>query len=503
MSQLTTLELTTLAREALIENGFMPDFPLDVTQAANLLDEGRVISNSVPFVKDLSALLWSSIDNADSRDLDQIEYAEKLSTGGDGGGDIRLLVGIADVDEFVPKNSTIDSFAAENTVSIYAGSHVFPMLPERLSTNLTSLLSDARSSRLAVVIEMIISPDGDVQTLDVFRALVRNHAKLSYEEIGVWLDEKGETPMSVAGVPDLEAQILLQQETARRLHKFRKQKGALEFETIESNPIIENGRITGLKAEKRNGARDIIENFMVTANVEIAEFLEKRNLLSLRRVVKTPERWNRIAEIARSLGETLPENPDSIALAEFLARRKAADPLHYADLSLSIIKLLGASEYVVQAPGTRETEGHFGLAVSDYTHSTAPNRRYADLIVQRLVKATLAAAAAAAGKPSPYTFEELNSIADRCNERESAARKIERQMRKTIAASVMAAHIGETFEAIVTGVTPRGTFARITIPPVDGRIVAGEKGLEVGEKVRVRLIATDPRRGFIDFALDS
>jgi exoribonuclease-2 len=280
------------------------------------------------------------------------------------------------------------------------------------------------------------------------------------------------------------------------LRRFRKQNGALEFETVEAKPIFENDKITDLQTEKRSVARDIIENFMVTANVEMAEFLENRNVISLRRVVRTPERWNRIVEIARAFNEDLPETPDSFALAEFLARRKAADAEHYPDLSLSIIKLLGASEYVVQDAGA-QADGHFGLAVSDYTHSTAPNRRYADLIVQRLVKATLA------GEPSPYTFEELSAIAAHCNERESHSRKIERRMRKTIAASVMASHVGETFEAIVTGVTPKGTFARITVPPVDGRIVKGEAGLQVGEKVCVRLLKTEPERGFIDFACES
>ncbi|HEX8370243.1 MAG TPA: RNB domain-containing ribonuclease [Pyrinomonadaceae bacterium] len=489
MNQLTTSELTALARQALIKDGFRTDFPSPVTEAAQSLDERRIISNAAASVKDLRALLWSSIDNASSRDLDQVEYAEKLPRG-----DIRLLVGIADVDEFVPKDSLIDKFAAANTVSIYTGSRVFSMLPERLSTDLTSLLDGFE--RLAVVTEIIITQNGDVETVNFFRALVRNYAKLSYEEIGAWLEGNGAIPEALVKIPALEAQIRLQQEAALRLREFRKQNGALEFETVEAAPVIENDKITDLKIEKRSAARDIIENFMVTANVEMAEFLEKRNAVSLRRVVRTPERWNRIVEIARSFNENLPANPDSLALAEFLARRRAADPTHYPDLSLSIIKLLGASEYVVQEAGA-QTGGHFGLAVSDYTHSTAPNRRYADLIVQRLVKATLA------GEPSPYTFEELSAIAARCNERESAARKVERQMRKTVAASVMAAHIGETFEAVVTGITAGGTFARITNPPVDGRLVAGEEGLQVGEKVRVRLIKTEPERGFIDFARES
>jgi exoribonuclease-2 len=489
MNQLTTFELTALARKALIEDDFAPEFSPSVLEAAESLDDGRIISGALSAVRDLRALLWSSIDNATSRDLDQVEYAERLSNG-----DIRLLIGIAEVDEFVPKDSRIDAFAAGNTLSIYTGSHVFSMLPERLSTNLTSLLDGF--DRLAVVTEIIIRQNGEVETADIFRAFLRNYAKLSYEEVGAWLEGKGEIPEAIGVTDGLEAQIRLQREAAERLRGFRKQKGALEFETVEAKPVIENDKITDLKIEKRNAARDIIENFMVTANVEMAEFLEKRNVVSLRRVVKTPERWNRIVEIARGFGEDLPENPDSFALAEFLARRKSIAPENYPDLSLSIIKLMGASEYVVQEAGA-QADGHFGLAVSDYTHSTAPNRRYADLIVQRLVKATLS------GEPSPYDFEELSAIAAHCNERESAARKVERKMRKTVAAGVMASHVGETFEAIVTGVTPKGTFARITNPPVDGRIVKGEDGLQVGEKVIVRLLKTEPERGFIDFARES
>lgn len=491
MMQLTISELTRLARLALIEEGFAPDFPPQAAEAALSLDEKQVISDAAAgAVKDLRGLLWSSIDNASSRDLDQLEYAEKLP-----GGDIRLLVAIADVDEFVPKDSPIDAFAAENTVSIYTGSGVFPMLPERLSIDLTSLHEG--SDRLAVVTEILVGGgSGDVETVNVFRALVHNYAKLSYEEIGAWL-EGGEIPARVAEISGMEAQIRLQQEAAARLRRFRKQNGALEFETVEAKPVVAGDKIIDLQTEKRSAARDIIENFMVTTNVETAEFLEKRSAVSLRRVVRTPERWQRIVEIARSFDENLPENPDSFALSEFLARRKAADPARYADLSLSIIKLLGASEYVVQQAGAEAADGHFGLAVSDYTHSTAPNRRYADLIVQRLVKAALA------GEPAPYDFEQLSLIAAHCNEREGAARKVERQIRKTIAASVMAARIGETFEAIVTGVTAKGTFARITAPPVDGRIVRGEAGLQVGEKVIVRLLKTEPERGFIDFARES
>ncbi len=488
MNHLTNERLDAIARRAMIENGFAPEEPETVAKAAESLETKQQNFAADSAARDLRSLLWSSIDNASSRDLDQVEFAEKLSNG-----DIKLLVGIADVDALVPKDSPIDRFAYKNTISVYAANHVFPMLPEELSTDLTSLRQDV--DRLAVVVEMLVRVDGDVQTSDVYRAVVRNRAKLSYEEIGRWLDENSETPETVAKVEGLEAQIRLQQATAARLYEFRKRSGALEFETVEAAPVVSGNVISDLKSEPReNAARRIIENFMIAANVEMAQFLESRHSLSLRRVVKTPARWNRIVEVAAALGEHLPQIPDSIALAEFLERRRTADAVHFPDLSLSIIKLLGAGEYVVKTPDAPESDGHFGLAVQDYSHSTAPNRRYADLVVQRLVKATLE------NKLSPYTFEELTEIAAHCNERESAARKVERRIRKTVAASVMASRVGEIFDAIVTGINASGTFARTLRPPVDGRIVAGEEGLQVGEKVRVKLIDTDAEKGFIDFA---
>lgn len=487
MNKLTTGELTEVARRIMIENNFAPDAPQAITEAADLLRAQTTNSSADSSIRDLRSLLWSSIDNASSRDLDQIEYAEKLSNGG-----IKLLIGIADVDAFVPKDSIIDHFAYKNTISVYAAHHVFPMLPEQLSTDLTSLRQDV--DHLSVVVEMIVRADGDVQTSDVYRALVRNHAKLSYEEIGAWLDGNSAMPKIVAKVEGLEAQIRLQKETAERLYDLRRKNGALEFETIESVPVVQNDSIINLETESQNNsARKIIENFMIAANVEMAEFLQNRQSLSLRRVVKTPARWNRIVEVAAGLGEHLQQAPDSIALAEFLERRRQADAIHFPDLSLSIIKLLGAGEYVVQESDAPESDGHFGLAVHDYAHSTAPNRRYADLIVQRLIKATLE------HSHSPYTFEELNEIAAHCNERESAARKVERQIRKTIAAIVMASRVGEIFDAIVTGITPSGTFARTLSPSVDGRVVAGEENLQVGEKVRVKLVSTNAEKGFIDF----
>jgi exoribonuclease II len=490
MNQLTTFELSELAREALIENGFQTEFPTEIIEKVNSINEEEILYTSDSSIRDLRSLLWSSIDNRTSRDLDQIEYAETLPNG-----DIRLLIGIADVDSFVPQNSSIDKFAARNTVSIYAGETVFSMLPERLSTDLTSLREGV--DRLAVVTEMIISDDGAIKSTDIYHAIVHNYVKLNYEEIGEWLEEDenggGILPEKLLQVKNLESQIRLQKEAAARLYDLRKQNGALELESIESSPVIMDKNIVDIASVQTNAARRIIENFMIAANVQMAEFLENKNLLSLRRVVKIPERWKQITEFAASFSEKLPDTPDSKALANFLERQKAADPLAFPDLSLSIIKLLGSSEYVVQKPN-EEIGGHFGLAVRDYTHSTAPNRRYADLIVQRLVKAALE------NNRSPYTPEELDAVARRCNERESRAKKIERRLRKSMAASVMQSRVGENFTAIVTGLTARGTFARILRPPVDGRIVKGEENLQVGEKARVRLLAVNPRTGFIDFA---
>jgi len=365
------------------------------------------------------------------------------------------------------------------------------MLPEELSTDKTSLMGGA--DRSSIVNEMIIGSDGAVKSSNVFPALLHNYAKLSYEAVGAWLDDQGPIPPEVAAVPGMDAQIRLQFEAAQQLRELRREHGALELDTIQASPVLDNaGNVTELSVTERNGARDLIENFMIAANVTMAQFLEARGVLSIRRVVRTPKYWDRIVEVARELHEDLPAEPDSRALADFLARRKTADPDHFPDLSLSIVKLLGPGEYTVQKPGIA-SEGHFGLAVSDYTHSTAPNRRYADLITQRLVKAALAKAA------PPYSEAELDAIAAHCTEREDAARKVERKMRKVAAAVLMQHRIGEVFDAIVTGATEKGIFARIIRPPVDGRVMRGEEGLRVGEKIRVKLLSAEPERGFIDF----
>ncbi|MCU1268478.1 MAG: ribonuclease [Acidobacteria bacterium] len=485
-----SFDLNAIARQAVIDAGFNPDLPAAVQEELRTLGSESPAATSPSDDRDLRSLLWSSIDDRKSRDLDQVEYAESRPNG-----DIRVLVGIADVAGLVKQGSAIDSHAAENTTSLYTGFRTFPMLPEELSTDKTSLNGGA--DRAAIVTELIVAADGTVKSSDVYSALLHNYAKLSYEAVAAWIDDHGSTPVEVANVPGMEAQIHLQLTAAERLHNFRKEHGALELDTIQATPVVNNeGQITELSVTERNSARELIENFMVSANVAMAEFLNARGVTSIRRVVRTPEHWPRIVEIARDLKDDLPAQPDSRALADFLGRQKTADPEHFPDLSLAIVKLMGPGEYTVQRPGEKnspEATGHFGLAVHDYTHSTAPNRRYADLVTQRLVKAALKNA------PMPYTDSELEAIAAHCTEREDAARKIERKMRKVGAALLLRDKVGEQFEAIVTGVTPKGTFARLINPPVDGRVMHGEHGLRIGEKIHVKLLSTDPARGFIDF----
>lgn len=477
-------DLSRIARETMLQEGFHPDIPANAHQEAQEVSESTIISKSS--ARDLRQLLWSSIDNATSRDLDQIEVVEKE------GEDFKVSIGIADVDAFVPNGSALDNYAAENTTSVYTGVKTFPMLPLELSTDKSSLVDG--EDRLAIVIEMKVLAGGDVTTLDVFKALVRNQAKLSYESIGKWFDDNGTVPDEVSRVPNLESQLRLQLDAAQHLSQARKKHGALRLETNQATPVVDaNDRIVDLSVDEQNSARDLIENFMVAANGAMAEFLDRLGIASLRRVVQTPENWPRIQEIARELNDDLPSAPDALALSQFLDRRRVADPDRFPDLSLAIVKLLGPGDYLVRIPG-QETEGHFGLAVHRYTHSTAPNRRYADLIIQRLLKSSTS------GNAPPYSVAELEQIANHCNDRESAARKIERKMRKVAAAVFMANRIGDEFKAIVTGVSPKGTFARILKPPVDGMIVKREQGLKVGQQIRVKLLSTDPEKGYIDFA---
>lgn len=481
------VDLRELARSEAEGAGFTTAFGPEVEGELRALAEGQGGVEESEGVRDLRELPWSSIDNRESRDLDQVEYAERLPDGS-----VRLLIGVADVDAYVPRGSATDRHAYANTVSVYTPGVVFHMLPERLSTELTSLLEGA--DRLAVVTELTVAEGGPVVAVDFYRARVRNRLKLVYEEVGAWLEGRAGAPSGVAGAGGFEEQLRLQDETAGRLRELRRRNGALELETIEADFVVEEGRAVDLVTKTHTRAQEIIENFMVAANTSMAEYLEARGVPSLRRVVHRPERWERMAEIAERFGERLPPAPDPRALSDFLARRRRAEPACYAELSLSVLKLMGSGEYLVEAPG-REQEGHFGLAVGDYTHSTAPNRRYPDLVTQRCLKATLAGAA------PPYTEAELGEIAERCNHMESAARKVERRMRKAATAMLLSSRAGEVFEAVVTGAKPKGTFVKLLEgPPAEGRVVKGERGLDVGDKVRVRLVSTDPARGFIDFA---
>lgn len=466
------------------ENGFKPDFSPEVMKEATGPKPGDGKNNKLP-TQDLRSLLWSSIDNDNTRDLDQIEFVERLPDG-----TLRLLVGVADVDGLVPKGSATDQHADSETTSVYTGVTTFPMLPNEFSTDRTSLVN--AQDRPGIVIELRIADAGNVVCHDVFFALLQNRAKLAYNSVGAWLEGRGPIPQVVASVPGMEAQLKLQFETSQKLQGIRKRLGALTFGTVEPRAVVENDVVKGLVANGHNAAEDIIENFMVAANMAMAKYLKENKSLSIRRVVKTPERWDRICVLASEYGVKLPSTPDPKALSDFLDQRKAADPEHFQDLSLSVVKLMGPGLYIVEPPG-QEQEGHFGLAAHDYTHSTAPNRRYADLVTQRLLKAT------ATGGPCPYSLPELSEIAKRCTEREDAARKVERLMRKVIAASLLSKRIGEMFDGIITGASPKGTFVRLLKFPAEGMVVRGAQGIDVGDKVRVKLCGVDVDRGYVDF----
>jgi VacB/RNase II family 3'-5' exoribonuclease len=475
--------LQRIAHRVMIERGLEPDF-----SAAALAEVARIaamLPAATTTTRDLRHLPWASIDNDDSLDLDQLTVAEALADGA-----VRLLVAIADVDALVAAGSAVDAHARANTTSVYTAAEIFPMLPERLSTDLTSL-ADQRD-RQAVVIEMTVAPDGVLADTGVFRALVRNHAKLAYNAVAAWLDGAGPEPVALSAVPGLNDNLRLQDETARRLRELRHERGALDLQTIQARPLFDADEIRDLADDERNRAKELIEDVMIAANGVTALFLSGRGFPSLRRVVRAPKRWDRIVAVAASLGETLPGVPDPRALAAFLARRRAADPLRFPDLSLTIVKLLGAGEYVVEPPGATAA-GHFGLAVRDYTHATAPNRRFPDLVTQRLLKAALA------GAPPPYGAAELAELATHCTTQEDAANKVERQVGKSAAALLLAGRKGQAFDAIATGASPKGTWVRIFRPPVEGRLMRGTEGVDVGERLRVRLLDTDVERGFIDF----
>jgi exoribonuclease-2 len=477
--------LVEAAHAAMIEHGFQPDFPAGVAAELSAI-QAHPEAPAAPGAQDLRNLLWSSIDNDTSKDLDQIEWAEQLADGR-----IRVLVGVADVDARVNKGTVIDGHARSETTSVYTGVKVFPMLPAGLSEGITSL--NENEDRVAVVIEFAVDAAGTASDGKTYRALVRNRAQLAYNSVGAWLEGRGPAPAKVAASADLAAQLKLQDAAAQRMVGGRFQHGALDLETIETRPVmLANEAIEIAKLEK-NRATSVIEEFMVAANGVVARTFEDAGVASIRRIVRTPKRWDRIVEVAAGLGTTLPAQPDSKALNDFLLAQKEKDPDHFPDLSLTVIKLMGPGEYVLVKPN-EVSPGHFGLAVQDYTHSTAPNRRFPDMVIERLMKAYLAHG------PQPYSEDDLNAIALRCTLMEDNARKVEREMQKRIAAVVLRPRIGQSFPAIVTGVNQYGTFVRTLDPHVDGMVVSGGKGLDVGDKVTVKLISTNPEKGFIDFA---
>jgi exoribonuclease-2 len=482
-SRPSPIDLQAMARQVMLAQGFEPNFPPATQQ--QLVDIKTNPPQLAPSdkVRDLRGLLWSSIDNDTSKDLDQIEVAEQLPNG-----DIKVMIGIADVDFFVSKDSPIDQHAERETTSVYTGITVFPMLPNELSTGASSLLPDV--DRPAVVTEFVINPTGSPGSSNVYRAIVRNKAQLTYNAVGAWLEGAAPAPPKVAASPDLQAQLKLQDQVALALKKLRYEHGALDLDTSEVVPLLYNEEVVDVVKATKNRATDLIEDFMVAANGVVARMLEK--VSSLRRIVRTPEHWDGIVRLAAAQGEKLPAAPDSKALNDFLVKRKAADPDHFADLSLAVIKLVGPGEYILERPGD-SPQGHFGLAVQDYTHSTAPNRRFADIVTQRLIKALLDE------KPGPYSDNDLSAIALNCTQKGDAARKVEREMSKRLSALAMSHRVGELFDAMVTGVTPKGTFVRVLQPHMEGLLTQGAQGLHVGDKIRVQLTRTDVQRGFIDF----
>jgi exoribonuclease-2 len=469
----------------MIAHGFQPDFAAG-TQTELVQIKAQPAPQATDGIVDLRNLLWSSIDNDTSKDLDQIEWAERLPDGR-----IRVLVGVADVDARVHRGGVIDKHAQFETTSVYTGVTVFPMLPTELSEGISSL--NEGEDRIAIVTEFAVNATGEASDGKAYRALVHNRAQLAYPSVGAWLEGSAAPPAKVAASADLAAQLKLQDEAAQRMGGNRIQHGALELETIETTPVLITDQVIGIAPVQKNRATSLIEEFMIAANGVIARTFEGAGVASIRRIVRTPKRWDRIVELAKARGYTLPAEPDSKALNDVLLAEKQKDPDHFPDVSLTVIKLLGPGEYILVKPN-QPSPGHFGLAVQDYTHSTAPNRRFPDMVTQRLLKALLAHSAA------PYTEDQLNAIATRCTLMEDAARKVEREMQKRIAAVALHSHIGQTYQAIVTGVSPKGTFVRTIAPHVDGMLVQGSKGLDVGDRVTVKLVNTDPQRGFIDFA---
>jgi exoribonuclease II len=477
--------LHRMAADAMQACGLLPAFTANATQEAQARGIAGPERNGD--IRDLRQLPWFSIDNDDTRDLDQLTHAEPMAAGA-----ARLQVAVADVDAMVRPGGAIDTHAATNTTSVYTAAGVFPMLPELLSTDLTSLHEG--QERLAVVVEMVVAADGTVSSPTVYRAAVLNHAKLSYDGVASWLDGGTALPARAAGMAGLELQLRLHDELAQRLRQWRHKRGALNMASSQARPVFDNsGELVDLRSDDRNRAKDLIADVMIAANSATARFLAERQVPSLRRFLQSPKRWDRIVVLARAHGTTLPPAPDAVALDRFMSERRTAEPQRFAELSLAIVKLLGSGDYTAQAPGSTGLSGHFGLAVNDYAHSTAPNRRFPDLVTQRLLKATVA------GSAPPYSLDALKQIARHCTLQEDNANKVERKVLKVAAAFLLQHRIGDVFSGLVTGTPAKGTFARITSPLVEGRIVRGFEGLEVGDAVRLRLVAVDAAQGFIDF----
>ena len=477
--------LQSIARQAMLERGLLPHFSPEALAELAAIQTPMGTADDPTGIRDMQNLLWASIDNDDSRDLDQLTVAEAISKN-----KVRIMVAIADVDSLVKEGSAIGEHARHNTTSVYTAAEIFPMLPEMLSTDLTSLNPD--QERLAIVIEMDVDADGSLLDSRIFRARVVNRAKLAYNSVAAWLEGNGSVPEAISSVPGLAENLRLQDQTAQSLKQLRHVHGALSLETIEAKPIFDGDQIRSLEIDEKNRAKEIIEDFMIAANGVTARYLSVKGFPSIRRVVRIPKRWDRIVEIAAEHKFTLPEEPDSRALEEFLVGEKAAHPIRFPDLSLAVIKLLGSGEYIAEPPDG-DAPGHFGLAVKDYGHSTAPNRRYPDLLTQRLLKAAME------GKPAPYNKDDLDILAAHCTEAEDAATKVERQVAKSAAALLLESRIGERFDSIITGASEKGTWVRLLNIPVEGKLVDGFEGLDVGERVRVQLIGTNVEQGFIDF----
>lgn len=477
------VDLRAIAHQAMLDRGLEPDLPPAVIE--QLREIQGPARDAQPSIRDLRQLLWCSIDNDHSMDLDQLTVAETLPAGA-----VKVLVAIADVDALVKTASPIDRHAGTNTTSVYTAAAIFPMLPERLSTDLTSL--GEGDDRLALVLEMVVAGDGSIPKFAVYRALVRNRAKLAYSSVAAWLEGTDKIPEKIAKTTGLDEQLRMQDQIAQVMRTVRYRHGALDLEIIEPEVELSDGRVVDLRQARQNRAQKLIEDFMIAANGVASQYLAKQGWPALRRVVRSPDRWDRIQKVAEGFAERLPAEPDSLALAAFLARRRQADPLRFPDLSLTIVKLMGSGEYVVQLPG-QETPGHFGLAVHAYSHSTAPNRRFPDLVTQRLLKTAMAA------DKVPYSPAELTALATHCTNQEDAARKVERQVRKSAAAQFMSNRIGDTFDAIVTGASEKGTWVRVLRPPVEGKLTDGRTGVEVGDQIRVQLASLNVERGFIDF----